>query len=850
MKKLLVALTWLTALAANAATPLENMLAYPTPTVGQSMNLSGRDSAADGGGGLFSIVADVGQSTNLGTVFRFTSDLTKLAVRQDVSRIDVRWFGAHGGGVTDDTAALQAAINYVTNDALAVVLPKGTYRTTTTLWLHPRMKFGGTAPEQGNLWAFTNTVVRLDHVLDGFALDAAYAEGAGVELSNMRVSREPTFGTSASLINWSNIKGGVLHNLYGYHTGIGSLGLTLSNSFFNSTKGFKLFAEDVGSKCINLLYPSTVNEFENGMVQSTLGSGVYCESQNNSFRVVNFEFSATGFELGSSLAGGTCSGTAFNGCHFEMNTVAHVDATDQPEVDMVFNACYFVDNGGGSFFLTTNGRDYQNMIIIGRHEPFNSDTAYHMAKLGVLDISTSPHATGAQVYFDGVTSDATSYIEFNFFKNNTATGNYLLTLSHPTATNFLQFSSADYGSMIWNHPDYGDILTYEGTYGGRMQLGSHVNDPRFGVGGAAISQLTAIGTNAILSLQSKATNGSAGIRFYDTASGNPFFLLQDMWLGDVWMGTPLQSNAFKMAYNGEITLTDTLTLDSTLVLPNATGVRSKVYGSSASIPVIHLDTNNAVVIASGGDATVVGGSLSVTGAVTVAGLPVLTSWYNIVADSNFVLTTNGTNITITLANNIELDSIGASTVWFDGLTDADTNKLIGVGYGTNLVPATEEMTTNSAALNIKGELALLAPKASPTFTGTATVPTAAITTAGFGSGLVTNNIGIKASTAAITFLDAKAQGERDIEVTDNIVLAHATNGVAGETWVTVVNFSNYCGANKNLTIPTGWRTNMLSAVPPALTNGTVTTMYVAVKGATGDAASQTNAIVRGFEYYK
>ena len=54
--------------------------------------------------------------------------------RPKTSYISVLWFGAKGDGVTDDTAAIQAAIDSVSGP-ITVLLPAGLYRVTSTIYL-------------------------------------------------------------------------------------------------------------------------------------------------------------------------------------------------------------------------------------------------------------------------------------------------------------------------------------------------------------------------------------------------------------------------------------------------------------------------------------------------------------------------------------------------------------------------------------------------------------------------------------------------------------------------------------------------------------------------------------------
>src|SRR5690349_10634451 len=64
--------------------------------------------------------------------------------------LDSRDFGTVGDGVADDTAALQQALNALTNNARGLTtlrVPKGTYRLTQTLYMPVGKSTGVTFPD-------------------------------------------------------------------------------------------------------------------------------------------------------------------------------------------------------------------------------------------------------------------------------------------------------------------------------------------------------------------------------------------------------------------------------------------------------------------------------------------------------------------------------------------------------------------------------------------------------------------------------------------------------------------------------------------------------------------------------
>ena len=93
--------------------------------------VAGRVTANDGGGGIFYYVPGSTTATNLGTVFK-PAGTTGRWLRDYSGAVDVKWFGAVGDGVTDDTTAIQAALNLIPNSG-AVRLSRGVYVISSSL---------------------------------------------------------------------------------------------------------------------------------------------------------------------------------------------------------------------------------------------------------------------------------------------------------------------------------------------------------------------------------------------------------------------------------------------------------------------------------------------------------------------------------------------------------------------------------------------------------------------------------------------------------------------------------------------------------------------------------------------
>jgi len=111
-------------------TSIAAMQAYSAP-VGYvfSLNAGGRSGDFDVVAGDFS--SELAADTLSGIYVALADDTaanTKAAVRRNISRVNVSWFGAVGDNTADDTDAIEAALEFKN-----VFLPEGDFRVTTTI---------------------------------------------------------------------------------------------------------------------------------------------------------------------------------------------------------------------------------------------------------------------------------------------------------------------------------------------------------------------------------------------------------------------------------------------------------------------------------------------------------------------------------------------------------------------------------------------------------------------------------------------------------------------------------------------------------------------------------------------
>lgn len=110
-----------------------------TPSAGDAVNVLGYAAAGDGGGGTFYYDAAASKADNGGTVIAPNAGAGRWQ-RTYSDAVNVQWFGAKGDGVTDDTAAIQAAIDAANEGGGGVVgFPQSTCIVSATLTLFNRV---------------------------------------------------------------------------------------------------------------------------------------------------------------------------------------------------------------------------------------------------------------------------------------------------------------------------------------------------------------------------------------------------------------------------------------------------------------------------------------------------------------------------------------------------------------------------------------------------------------------------------------------------------------------------------------------------------------------------------------
>lgn len=262
---------------------------------GQLIYVKGYHSAEDGGGGIFNYHR-TGTVTDDGGVFIIPDNGFGYFERQvNTLPVNARWFGATGDGTTDDTEALQAAIDYC--DGSPLYVPEGSFRVTETLvWgtsdsLAPGLKIRG---------AGIGKTVFLSAVASGPCFsafsDTEYNFQTGVEMSDFSIL---PYGVPA---NSSGIRlKGVWQSRFSM---LQIRGLSLHGVLIESETGD-------GDACAHLTFDS-LDLSANG------GYGLFVDATDTAFGVSNFQLSDSVVRA-NALGGARCSGL---GMRFLRNSFA------------------------------------------------------------------------------------------------------------------------------------------------------------------------------------------------------------------------------------------------------------------------------------------------------------------------------------------------------------------------------------------------------------------------------------------------------------------------------------------------------------------------------------------------
>lgn len=279
-------------------TNLTSMLAFPSTGVrpNTTVTLLGRAYAGDGGGGQFFINRTIATNTleyadGNGGVYH-TATGGGVWDRVEKSPADVRWWGADPTDLVDDTAAMQAALDYlrfatihddIRTGGVLKFGGRGSYRQSATLLAYPRIRLKGEGAYPNN-WSTDRPIGDNYHTNKFLQYNAGPVEirlmtGSGVP--QILVYSDPTVDFVNDIqpnevqedgsIMTTYVQGGGIEDIvlaqdfaqgrYDCHAIKleGKFFYTIRNVSVVNNSGYRIFARDVNGLVLENLYGASMN---------------------------------------------------------------------------------------------------------------------------------------------------------------------------------------------------------------------------------------------------------------------------------------------------------------------------------------------------------------------------------------------------------------------------------------------------------------------------------------------------------------------------------------------------------------------------------------------------------------
>ena len=318
--------------------------------------------------------------------------------------INVKWFGAKGDGIADDTEAINKAIRYGKD----VFIPQGIYLTSSAIILRGDIQITGSGK--------TTTKILANH-----SGDAMKWIGTGGSTTGSGYARNVILKDFAIQGNDTTASG--IHFRWAFNWYISNVQVTdCINGFYGDSSGFFwrfVFVMTEAISCVNgydFSLNSAMEAVPVSMIHPTArscsGYGMIIRKSFVAFNISGGEFNSNGTGIG--LFGAATKAVSIVGASFENNTTGIVigDATDSPQINI--QSCRFM-----AISPITGKKAIQ--IVKGKVKisycTFNDfDSA----------ISIATNATGVTVEPTSV-YNVTAYITHNSLVYNDSNTSYLFT---------------------------------------------------------------------------------------------------------------------------------------------------------------------------------------------------------------------------------------------------------------------------------------------------------------------------------------------------------------------------------------------------------------------------------------
>ena len=365
------------------------------------------------------------------------------------AQANVKDFGAVGDGVTDDAAAIQAAINYAATNGRSVYFPAGTYNTSLPITLDNTIGASNLISEGRGLATIIKTTNTVDAI---YGVDAAIIihrtapnfayknvlDGISIGTTQPSIA----YGIYAPLISQCEIKNG---NINFCDTGI-----YVEDGWLCSVSNMNIAGGDPSNPTGTIRAGSIGIDWKKGT--SLFCKNVWCRIVDNGFKFDTAQNYSALVDCGVDVFTGTAyklvgSTMSFNGCGAEATVGSSAIIYDLNNSRASFNGCQTFSTAPATFFK----------LFLAEADIFN----------GRYDDTTS---AGVGTTFN---VKGGSYLRFfgRVYPDNTAT------VFDLDATSQLQIQTKDLGNRYYRYTgsvvEYGELPSLDGAVrpAGDMVLG-------------------------------------------------------------------------------------------------------------------------------------------------------------------------------------------------------------------------------------------------------------------------------------------------------------------------------------------------------------------------------------------
>lgn len=294
-------------------------------------------------------------------------------------QINVKWFGAYGDGIADDTKAIQKAINSVSNlypkinisggnwqGGGVIYFPKGKYNITSTLFIRDCISLIGESRTATQIHCI-NPIIAISNIVGQRGQETLMSNTFAIK--NMLISQgslelQGAYNSEIDNCTIMNLSGaasnGIIIRL--------SVALKISNTkIYNASGSGILFEDTAGSG------PSTTVLFDNIWITycnvgMTLNGNTGGSHEIITSNIVNsiFEYNNVGL-----LLKGNISNVSFRNIHFEQNKTSSLDISGNFN-NVIFDNLW-CDNVGD---LKINGSASSSLRLINSKCPMKTNSSF------------------------------------------------------------------------------------------------------------------------------------------------------------------------------------------------------------------------------------------------------------------------------------------------------------------------------------------------------------------------------------------------------------------------------------------------------------------------------------------